>query len=342
MSSSVPTRVAALATWRLRPRWQDGAASMAAWCLGLAVVTLTGLIVIQLWRQSEAARHAFGWSFLWSTSWSPPRGPFGALPFVYGTVVTSALALLIAAPVGIGAAVFLNEFAPARLAAVLNFVVELLASVPSVVIGLLGIFVLVPWLRNVFDPMLAHALSLPALFKNPIHLLNPALAKVLGLGFSLFQGPIYGVGLLAGGLILAVMIVPYIVAVSREVLAAVPQEQREAALALGATPWEAASRAVVPGARQGIVGSVFLALARALGETMAVTMVIGNDAKISASLFAPGYSIAAVLANEFSEAIGQLYISSLVELGLVLFALTLVLNAVARLLVGALGKAELR
>lgn len=342
MSTGVQITVTASPIRRQRPRWDDRAASAVAWALGLTVVALTGLIVIQLWHQSQLARHQYGWGFLLSTSWSPPDGPFGALPFLYGTVVTSGLALCLAVPVGIGAAVFLNEFAPARLAAMLNFVVELLASVPSVVIGLLGIFVLVPWLRNALDPLLARIMSFPVQFRDPIQLLDPSFAKVLGFGSKLFQGPIFGIGLLAGGLILAIMIVPYIVAVSREVLAAVPAEQREAALALGATPWEAATRAVLPGARSGIIGSVFLALARALGETMAVTMVIGNDPKISASLFAPGYSIAAVLANEFSEAIGKLYVSSLIELGLVLFALTFLLNGVARLLVGALGESEPR
>lgn len=318
MATQVQPAAAASRTWRHKPRRDDQVASVIARILGMTVVALTVLLFLQLWRQSALARHAFGWHFLWDNTWSPTAGPFGALPFLYGTVVTSALALLIAVPVGVGASIFLTEFAPRKLAAALTFVMELLAAVPSVVFGLLGIFVLVPWLRNVLDP---------------------ALARYFGF-LPLFQGPIFGVGLLAGGVILAIMVVPYIIAVSREVLAGLPAEQREAALALGATRWEAVSRALVPGARNGIMGSIFLALARALGETMAVTMVIGNDPRISASLFSPGYSIAAALANEFTEAIGKLYLSSLIELGLVLFALTLVLNGVARLLVGSLGLVE--
>jgi phosphate transport system permease protein len=216
-----------------------------------------------------------------------------------------------AVPLGVGAAIFLAELAPPRISDALAFIIELLAAVPSVIYGLLAIFTLVPLLRTVVQPFLK---------------------KTLGF-LPFFQGPNYGVGLLAAGLILAVMIVPFIVSISREVLMAVPVEQREAALALGATRWESTWKVVVPYARAGILGSVFLAMARALGETMAVTMVIGNDPKITSSLFAPGYTIAAVIANEFTEATSDLYIHALIELGLVLFILTIILNGLARLLI---------
>jgi phosphate transport system permease protein len=242
--------------------------------------------------------------------WDPVAGQFGALPFVYGTVVTSGLALLIGIPLGVGAAIFLAELAPPRISDGLTFLIELLAAVPSVIIGLLGVFVTVPILRSA----------------------EPALRAVLGWSPA-FSGPFYGVSLLTAGIVLAIMILPFIISISREVILAVPGDQREAALALGATRWETTWDVVVPFARKGIMGSIFLALARSLGETMAVTMVIGNDPRINTSLFAPGYSIAAVIANEFTEATGDLYQGALIELGLVLFALTIVINGVARLLV---------
>jgi len=281
-----------------------------------SILLITGALVWQLWAQSALAREKFGWGFLTGRTWDPLFERLGALPFLYGTAVTSAIALLIAVPLGLGAAIFLAELAPPRVSSALAFLIDLLAAVPSVIYGLLGIFVLVPILREVVDP---------------------ALERTLGF-LPLFEGPIYGIGLLAGGLILAIMVIPFIVSVSREVLLAVPREQREAALALGATRWEATWRVVVPYASTGIYGSIFLALARALGETMAVTMVIGNDPKIRASLFAPGYSIAAVIANEFAEATTPTYISALIELGLVLFGLTIVLNGLARLLIVAMGR----
>ncbi len=277
----------------------------------LTILGLTGGLLWQLWTQSALARQKFGWGFLVSSQWNPLLEHLGALPFIYGTVITSAIALLIAVPLGLGAAIFLAELAPPKISSWLAFLIDLLAAVPSVIYGLLGIFIMVPFLRTVVDP---------------------ALQKSLGF-LPLFQGPIYGVGLLAGGLILAIMVVPFIISVSREVLLAVPREQREGALAVGATRWETTWRVVVPFASTGIYGSIFLALARALGETMAITMVIGNDPKISASLFAPGASIAAVLANEFVEATTPTYISALIELGLVLFCLTIVLNGLARLLI---------
>lgn len=286
-----------------------------ALALGFAglIVLLTALLAWELYVNSELARHEFGWRFLTTTTWDPVAEEFGALPFIYGTVVTSIVALAIAIPLGLGAAIFLSELAPHRVSDPVTFVIELLAAVPSVIYGLLGVFILVPIMR---DPV------------------GPFLKSTLGF-LPLFQGPSYGVGFLTAGIVLSIMIVPFIISVSREVLMAVPVVQRQAALALGATHWEMVARVVVPYARRGIMGSIFLALARALGETMAVTMVIGNNPQIKASLFAPGYSIAAVIANEFTEATGDLYLSALIELGLVLFGLTIIINGVARLMIMA-------
>jgi phosphate transport system permease protein len=238
---------------------------------------------------------------------------FGALPFIYGTALTSFLALLISVPLGVGAAIFLSELAPAGISSALTFLVELLAAVPSVIYGLLAIFTLVPLVRSY---------------------LGPALQSTLGF-LPLFSGPIFGVGYLTAGLVLAIMTFPFIISVSREALLAVPRDQREAALALGSTRWESTWNIVVPYARMGIMGSIFLGLARALGETMAVTMVIGNDTSIHASLLAPGYTIASIIANEFTEATGNVYPAALVALGLVLFLLTILINALARLLIMA-------
>lgn len=294
-----------------RLRLGDELAQAVILLAAATILFLTALVVYELWVNSHLARAQFGWPFLFTRTWDPVFEKFGALPFVYGTLVTSAIALLIAVPLGVGAAIFLAELAPPKISDALAFLIELLAAVPSVIYGLIAIFVLVPLMRTAVEP---------------------ALKATLGF-LPLFRGPMYGVGLLTAGVVLAIMIVPFIIAVSREVLLAVPREQREAALGLGATRWEATWRVVIPFARTGIFGSVFLALARALGETMAVTMVIGNDPRISASLFAPGYSIAAVIANEFTEATGDLYVHALILLGLVLFALTFVLNGLARLLV---------
>ncbi len=294
-----------------RLRSGDEIAHLITLVFAASVMLITGLLVCELWINSALSRHKFGLHFLFTRVWDPVFDQFGALPFVYGTLVTSAVALVIAVPVGLGAAIFLAELAPPRISNSLAFVIDLLAAVPSVIYGLLGVFILVPLLREYVQPFLKATLGF----------------------LPFFQGPIYGVGFLAAGVVLAVMVVPFIISVSREVLLAVPAEQREAALALGATRWEATWKVVVPFARAGILGSVFLALARALGETMAVTMVIGNNPQIAASLFAPGYSIAAVIANEFSEATGDLYLHALVELALVLFLLTFILNGVARLLI---------
>jgi phosphate transport system permease protein len=268
-------------------------------------------LAYELWTGSALPRAKFGWSFLTGTTWDPVAENYGALPYIWGTVVTSLTALLIAVPVGLGSAIFLAELAPRGGSDILTFLIELLAAVPSVIYGLLGIFLLVPVLNE---------------------FVVPALQGTLGF-LPIFQGSFFGVSIFSASIVLAIMIVPFIVSVSREVLLAVPQDQREAALALGATKWESTWKVVVPFAQRGILGSVFLALARALGETMAVTMVIGNRPEISTSLLAPGYSIAAVIANEFTEATTEFYRQSLIELGLVLFALTVVINGLARLLI---------
>ena len=276
----------------------------------LSVIGIAAVIFSVLFLRSAPARAAFGWGFLTTSTWDPVFEHFGVLPFVWGTLATSAIALVIALPLGLGAAICLAELLPTRWSDPLAFLIELLVAVPSVVYGLVGVFVLVPVMRNVED----------------------AIVSVLG-SIPIFAGPAYGIGLLTAGILLAVMIVPFIVSISREVLLAVPRAQRDAALALGATRWETVQHVVVPYARSGIFGSVFLALARALGETMAVTMVIGNRPAIAASLFAPAHTMAAVLANEFAEAAGDVYLAALIEIALVLFGITIVVNGIARLLI---------
>ncbi len=290
----------------------DDLAYLITFTAALAILAITALLVYELYVNSALSRHKFGWAFFYTQTWDPNGEEFGALPFVYGTVVTSALALLIGTPLGVGAAIFLAELAPPRISSGLTFLIELLAAVPSVIYGMLGIFILVPALVKSADTIR--------------HLLGWT---------PLFQGPFYGLSLFSAGVVLSLMIIPFIISISREVILAVPNDQREAALALGATRWETTWDVVVPFAYKGITGSIFLALARALGETMAVTMVVGNDPKISASLFSTGYSIAAVIANEFNNASGQMHTSALIELGLVLFALTIVINGAARILVAS-------
>jgi phosphate transport system permease protein len=279
--------------------------------MAAAVPLIIGTMVIALIAAAWPAIQRFGAYFFVTSTWDPVAGSFGVLPFVYGTVMSSALALLLAVPLGLGVAIFLSELAPAWLRTPVSFLIELLAAIPSVIIGLWGIFVLVPWVRTTVGPLLQGALGF----------------------LPLFSGPPLGIGLLTAGLVLSVMVVPFIVAVSTEVMRAVPSAQREAAQALGATGWETTRTAVLPYARSGILGAIFLALARALGETMAVTMVIGNVPQIRASLFAPAYTIPAVIANEFAEATGDLYLAALVYAGLVLFIVTVAVNALARLLV---------
>jgi phosphate transport system permease protein len=292
-------------------RFADGIFHMGMLACGLCVLGLVGLIVYKLATASQLSWHAFGLKFFFRSEWDPVNDQFGALPFVFGTVISSALALLLAVPLAVGVAVFITEMAPPWLRGPLAFTTELLAAIPSVIYGMWGIFILVPLLR-------AH--------------LQPWLARYFG-WTGLFQGPPLGLGMLAAGIILAIMVVPIISAITREVMTAVPQQQREAVLALGATRWEMIRVGVLRNARAGIVGGIILGLGRALGETMAVTMVIGNRAEIAKSLFAPGYTMASVLANEFSEASGDLYLSALVEIGLALFLLTIIVNIIAQLLV---------
>ena len=276
-----------------------------------AIPILLGFLVWELWEGALPAIVKFGASFFTRSIWDPVAGDFGAFPLIVGTLVSSFLALAIAVPLALGVAIFLTEFAPKWLRQPVAFLVELLAAVPSVVYGLWGIFVLIPVLRATAFPLLR------TLF-----------------GFlPFFQGPIYGPSMLSASIILAIMILPFIMSVAREVLAAVPATQREAALALGATRWEAVITAVVPYARSGIVGAAVLGLGRALGETMAVTMLIGNTHDISASLFAPGYTMAAVIANEFSEAATPMHFAALTYVALSLFVLTVLVNAGARLLI---------
>jgi phosphate transport system permease protein len=300
--------------WRrvLSPTGNTGDAvfRVAMFSTALLVLLIIASMILALANNSMLSIRAFGLGFLASHTWDPIKGSFGALPFIYGTVLSSLIALLISVPFSLGIAIFLVEQAPRVLARPVGFLVELLAAIPSVVYGLWGIFVLAPFLRVWIEPPLARWFG----------------------WLPLFQGPITGIGLLTGGLILAVMVTPIISAVVRDVLAAVPPSQREAALALGATKWEMI-RVVLTNGAPGIAGAVILGLGRAVGETMAVTMVIGNRPKISLSLFDPSYTIASAIANEFTEATQDLYLSALVELGLILFLVTFVVNGIARLLV---------
>jgi phosphate transport system permease protein len=279
----------------------------------LSVLAIVVLIGYELVVSSKLSLHQFGFKFFYTSNWDPVAGEFGALPFVFGTLLSSFLALLLAVPVSLAAAVFITEMCPRWLKAPLSFLMELLAAIPSVIYGLWAIFILAPLLRQYVEPFLA---------------------KYFG-WTGLFSGPPFGIGMLAAGIILAIMIVPIISSISRDVMSAVPQNQREAVLALGATRWEMISTGVLRNARAGIVGGIILGLGRALGETMAVTMVIGNRPEISKSLFAPGYTMASVIANEFSEATDNLYLSAIIEIGLALFIVTLIVNAIAMALVWA-------
>ena len=285
---------------------------------GLSVLALLVLIVYELMSRSGLSWHAFGFKFFATSDWDPFNEQFGALPFIYGTLVSSLVALIIAVPLSIGVAVFTTEMCPRALRGPLSFFVELLAAIPSVIYGLWAIFVLVPLLSNYVEPFLKSTLGWT----------------------GLFVGPAYGVGMLAAGVILAIMIVPIISSITREVMMVVPQNQREGVLALGATRWEMIRVGVLRNARAGIAGGIILGLGRALGETMAVTMVIGNRPEIAKSLFAPGYTMASVLANEFSEATGDTYLSALIEIGLALFLVTIIVNALAQLLVWTVTRGQ--
>lgn len=285
-----------------------------ALCIPLLLVVIALSILLAAWPALATA----GWSFVTGSHWDVGRGQFGAAPAIYGTIVSSIIALILATPLALGVSIFLSEIAPKWMRQPVAFVVDLLAAIPSVVYGLWGIFVLIPLLR---DPV------------------GPFLRDTLKLGVTpLFSGPNYGYSMLAAGVILAIMILPFISAVTREVLLAVPQSQRDAALALGATKWEMIRDAVLPYARSGIIGGIILGLGRALGETMAVTMLIGNRPEISASLFAPGYTMASLIANEFSEATSDMHLSALMAVGAVLFVITLIVNALARWLVWRVTK----
>jgi phosphate transport system permease protein len=286
-------------------------------------ITIPGIVIaiaVTVFAGAWPALAKLGFSMVTSSSWDVASGSFGAAPALFGTLVSSALALMIATPLAVGVAIFLSEFSPAWLRQPVGFLVDLLAAIPSVVYGLWGIFVLIPLLREHVMPFLRDTLHLGA---TPF-----------------FSGPAYGPSMLAAGIILAIMALPYISAVSREVLLAVPRSQREAALALGATRWEMIRDAVIPYARSGIIGGIMLGLGRALGETMAVTMVIGNRPEISASLFAPGYTMASLIANEFSEATNDMHVSALMAVGAILFVVTLIVNGIARWLVWSVARSR--
>ena len=277
-------------------------------CLILLIV---GGIFFKLTLSSLPSIKKFDLAFLFTRTWDPVFEKFGALPFIYGTLVSSLIALLIAIPIGVGTSIYLAEYAAQSVCKIVSSLVDLLAAIPSVIYGLWGIFVLVPVLRSHIQPFLS---------------------KYFGF-LPFFQGPNYGVGMLAAGIILSIMIIPFIISVSREVIMAVPAVYKEAAYAVGATRWEAVSTVILNYGKPGIMGGIILALGRAIGETMAVTMIIGNNVTISSSLFSPGYTLASVIANEFAEAASNLYLSALIEIGLVLFLVSIFVNILARILI---------
>lgn len=299
---------------RIRSVWRHGDPIFFGLILGAAllVIALVLAIAYELWQNSSLARQAFGFGFLTTATWDPNLGrQFGALPFIMGTLVTSLLAIVLAVPIGLGAAIFLAELAPEWLRSPLGLLVELLAAIPSVVYGLWGLFAFIP---QVVKPA------------------SEWMSQTFGF-LSIFQGPVYGPSRLAAALILTIMILPTVTAISRDVLRAIPNSQREAGFALGSTQWEMLSKILIPYGLSGILGAAILGLGRALGETMAVTMVIGNNLDLSASLLHPGYTMASIIANEFTEATYDLYLHALIEIGLILFVMTLVINLIARLLI---------
>jgi len=299
-------------------RLADGSFAALMLVCGLSLFFIVGLILWVLVMNSRPSLHAFGFKFFTHSVWDPVSGEFGALPFIWGTLVSSLVALILAVPLALCTAIFLLEICPQKLRAPISFLTEFLAAIPSVVYGLWGVFVLVPFMRDTAGPFLEKTLGWTGLFAEPN----------------------FGVGMFTASVILAIMIFPVISSISRDVMRAVPVSQKEAVLALGATRWEMLRMGVLRNARIGIVGAVILGLGRALGETMAVTMVIGNHPDISKNLFAPGYTLASVIANEFTEATGDLYLSSLIEIGLALFLVTIVVNAIARLLVWAVTRGQ--
>ncbi|HEX4121373.1 MAG TPA: phosphate ABC transporter permease subunit PstC [Verrucomicrobiae bacterium] len=296
----------------------DAAFKFLTWLMAMMVFVLVFIVGWELFKGARPSLQKFGFGFLVHSDWDPVNNVFGALPFIFGTFVSSLVGLAIALPLSLATAVYLTELAPGWIRHGAISLIEMLAAIPSVILGLWGIFVMVPWLRD-----------------HPF----PLLRSLFGF-LPLFKGPIYGVSVLSAAIIIAIMIVPIITSISREVFRAVPDSQREAAFALGATRWEVTRLAVLKSSRRGIFGAAMLGLGRALGETMAVTMVIGNRPDISASLFAPGYTLASAIANEFAEATGAMHLSALFELGLVLLLVTLVTNIVARLLIGAMGEGK--
>ena len=318
VATAPPSAIRLFLLKRSAGRWADGAFSGLMLLCALSIFAIVALIVFVLFTNSRLSIHAFGWKFFTGSSWDPVSGDFGAMPFIYGTVVSSVLAVVMAVPLSLCVAIFLLEICPRPLRGPIAFLTELLAAIPSVVYGLWAVFVLVPIMRDQAGPVLE---------------------KFLGwTGF--FVEPNFGVGILTASVILAIMIFPVISSISRDVMKAVPIHQREAALALGATRWEMIRMSVLRNSRLGIIGAVILGLGRALGETMAVTMVIGNHPDITKNLFAPGYTLASVIANEFSEATGDLYLSALIEIGLALFLVTIVVNAIARLMVWAVTRGQ--
>ncbi|MFP5265351.1 MAG: phosphate ABC transporter permease subunit PstC [Blastocatellia bacterium] len=298
-------------------RWADSLFKVATMAFAVATAGLVVLIIIEMAINSSLSFDKFGLGFITRAIWDPVREEFGALPFIYGTAVSSVIGLLIAVPVSLGVAIFLVEHAPRALSTPISFLVQLLAAIPSVVYGLWGIFALAPFLRDQAYPAIQSALGF----------------------LPIFQGNINGLGMMTAGIILSIMIVPIVTAVTTDVLRAVPDAQREASFALGATKWEA-TLVALQNARSGITGAIILGLGRAVGETMAVTMVIGNRPEISSSLFDPSFTIASAIANEFTEATSEIYRHALVELGLILFVITFAINAAARLLVWGVTRGQ--
>ncbi|MBI3598348.1 MAG: phosphate ABC transporter permease subunit PstC [Nitrospirae bacterium] len=292
-------------------RWEDPLFKGVTFLFALFILLLTLFIAFSLLVHATPAIKKFGFEFLWGTTWDPVSEQFSALPFLYGTLITAVIALLTAVPIGLFVSIFLSEFSPRWLSDPVSYLIDLLAAIPSVIYGIIGLFVLVPLMRGNIEPALSNSIGF----------------------LPVFQGPFYGVGILTAGLLLSMMILPFIISISREVMLSVPQTQREAILSLGATQWEMVYKVVMPLSRSGIIGSIFLALARALGETMAVTMVIGNNPDIPLSFFEPGHTMAAVIANEFTEAASELYLSALIEIGLILFLVSFVVNGIARILI---------
>jgi phosphate transport system permease protein len=316
-----PEKTAPLVAPRMKPPSRLGDRIFSAFTFVMAATVLFLICIVgwQLWSGSRSSIQAFGFRFLASSAWDPVNDVYGALPFIYGTLVSSLIALLIAVPLSVATAIYLTELAPLWVRQPVISLVEMLAAIPSVILGLWGIFIMVPWLRIHLFPFLRHYLG----------------------WCPLFSGTIWGSCMLAGGMIIAIMIIPIITSVSREILVSVPHLQREAAYALGATRWEVTRIAVLSYAKRGLFGAVTLGLGRALGETMAVTMVIGNKAQIVASLFAPGYTLASVIASQFREA-SDIQQASLFEIGLVLFLLTILVNLLAQLILKTFAGATVK